>query len=148
MPKKKELPRKRKRFLKRVLFFSSLLGVVAIIGVGMLAYCYFFKEQKPSFSPQLTMKTVVQAKQEDAFQSQLKQALEKNNLEYSTITPEKDGTYKVVLTKGGIVTFSSQKDIITQIASLQYILSHLTMEGKLFSQLDLRFEKPVIKLRE
>ena len=148
MPKKKELPRKRKRFLRKVLFFSSLLGLVLVVGVGILYYSYFVKGEKPTFSAPLPMRTVVQAKQEDSRLAELKQALEKYNLGYTTITKEKDGSYKVVLTKGGIVTFSSQKDIITQIASLQYILSHLTMEGKLFSQLDLRFEKPVIKLRE
>lgn len=148
MPKKKELPRKRKRFLKKVFFFSSLIGIILILGVGILYYTYFFKSDKPEFSNPLPIKTVVQANQEDLFLKSLKNALEKEAIVYTKITREKDGSYNVVLEKGGVVTFGPQKDIMAQIASLQYILSHLTMEGKLFSQLDLRFEKPVIKLRE
>ncbi|MBU4016865.1 hypothetical protein KKF69_05325, partial [Patescibacteria group bacterium] len=53
----------------------------------------------------------------------------------------------IELTNSGEVIISSQKELNTQISSLQYLLARLTMEGKDFLRLDLRFDKPVIVLR-
>lgn len=148
MPKKKELPRKRKRFVKKVLFLSSLVALVVLIVGGFIFFKYYEKSQQLHEVTELSFKSVAQAKQEDIQLINLKKGLDKNNIAYTSIKRKTDGSLIVNLEKGGEVTFSSQKDIMSQIASLQYILPHLTMEGKLFSQLDLRFEKPVIKLRE
>src|SRR5882762_8624122 len=104
MPKKKELPRKRKRFWKKVLFFSSLITVVFIVGAGVLYYHFFVKSSKPEFISPLSVKTVAQAKQEDTSLAMLKVALEKENIAYSSVTNAKDGSLKVVLEKGGEVT--------------------------------------------
>lgn len=148
MSKKKELPRKRKRFVKKVLFLSSLIALVVLIVGGFIFFKYYEKSQQLQEVTELSFKSVAQAKQEDIQLINLKKGLDKNNIAYTSIKRKTDGSLIVNLEKGGEVTFSSQKDIMSQIASLQYILPHLTMEGKLFSQLDLRFEKPVIKLRE
>jgi hypothetical protein len=148
MPKKKELPRKRKRFFRKVLFLCLLAAIIVIVAIGTLYFKYYQKSQKPQFIRPISAKPVTNIDRENKQFIELKEELTTNDVAYTALTKEKDGSFKVVLEKGGEVTFSSQKDIMTQIASLQYILSHLTMEGKLFSQLDLRFEKPVIKLRE
>ena len=42
------------------------------------------------------------------------------------------------------VIVSLQKDLGMQIASLQLTIAHLTIEGKRFSRLDFRFDKPVL----
>jgi hypothetical protein len=43
------------------------------------------------------------------------------------------------------IFLTRDKDINPQLASLQFILSRLTMEGKGFRSLDLRFDKPIIR---
>ncbi len=148
MLKKKDHPRKRKRIVKRVLFFSVFtVGLVSF--VSCCAY-YFIsvKLNQPLYLSPLASMKFVQASQEDKKIAVLKSELTKENIAFSKIEKANDSGYVVQLQKGGSVTFSSQKDIITQIASLQYILSHLTMEDRQFTRLDLRFEKPVIVLKK
>lgn len=41
------------------------------------------------------------------------------------------------------VLFSSKKNLKSQVASLQFIISRSKIEGKIPSKIDLRFEKPV-----
>ena len=146
MFKKKNTDRRKKRILKKMLIFSSIVvGVGILTGFGIYALI-LVKLQEPAYISPLAGIASAQASQSKI--DILKSELKKENIEYTSVTIEKDGSFIVKLTQGGAVTFSSQKDIITQIASLQYILSHLTMEGKLFTRLDLRFEKPVIVLKK
>jgi len=42
------------------------------------------------------------------------------------------------------VFLSTQKDLSQEIASLQLTIAHLTIEGKSFSRLDFRFDRPII----
>jgi len=72
--------------------------------------------------------------------------LKEKNIDFSEIKPV-NGGYRILMKNGGEVLFSSHKDIALQISSLQFILSRLTMESKLFSRLDLRFDKPVVVLQ-
>jgi hypothetical protein len=146
MFKKKNSDRRKKRMVKKLLIFSSVvIGVGVLAGFGIYALI-LVKLQEPAYISPLARIATAQASQSKI--DILKSELQKQNLEYSSVQVEKDGSFIVKLKQGGAVTFSSQKDIITQIASLQYILSHLTMEGKLFTRLDLRFEKPVIVLKK
>jgi hypothetical protein len=146
MFKKKNPDRRKKRFVKKLLIFSSVvIGVGVLTGFGIYALI-LVKLQEPAYISPLASIASAQASQSKI--DILKSELKKQNLDYTSVQVEKDGSFIVKLKQGGIVTFSSQKDIITQIASLQYILSHLTMEGKLFTRLDLRFEKPVIVLKK
>ena len=147
MRKKYNPPRKRKRVIKKVLFLSLLLVVfVIIIGGGAYYLSTVMLKKQPYISPLPKMQTV-SADSHDTQDSLLQNGLKQKQIAYTAISKEKDGSYKVVLEKGSEVTFSSQKDIMTQIASLQYILSHLTMEGRQFQRLDLRFDKPVIVMK-
>ena len=146
MRQKKEFPRKRKRFVKKIVFLI-LIFIIVLLAAGSVSF-YYFEAKMQKFYPVVSKTThPVQANQPDKTYTELQNGLNKDQIAYTSITSG-SGSYVVTLQDGGKVTFSSQKDIMSQIASLQYILSHLTMEGKLFSQLDLRFEKPVIKLRE
>lgn len=64
----------------------------------------------------------------------------KNNIQFSKIERE-----KIFIKNGGIVYLDLDKNLPSQISSLQLILSRLTIEGKKFKKLDLRFDKPIIE---
>lgn len=71
--------------------------------------------------------------------------LKKNNISFSEIKSSTDSSILVRLATGGDVLFSSTKSLSEQVSSLQPILFRLTIEGKRFKNLDLRFDKPVIR---
>ena len=145
MRKKQEFPRKRKRFVKKIVFLSLVLIIVIIIAGGISFYYFEAKMQK--LYPSITKVThPSQSNQQDKTYINLQNSLNKDQIAYTSIQ-NGNGSYVITLQNGGNVTFSSQKDIMIQIASLQYILSHLTMEGRQFSTLDLRFDQPVIVLK-
>ena len=145
MKKKKELPRKRKRFFKRIIFFSSLILLVIIIIAGYVYYRYFYVVEKAKVTQPVVLVQIQQQDQSDKTEQELEDGLNKKQIAFTSIK-EQDDSYIVTLQDNSKVTFSPQKDIMTQIASLQYILSHLTMEGRQFSSLNLRFDQPVIVL--
>ncbi|SRR5258708_33863332 len=146
MKKKKELPRKRRRYLKKIIFFSSFFLTIGIVLLLVGFYVVLVKLEKPLYISPLPITPLVQADQGDHLQMQLEDGLRKKHIEYVSIVKEND-SYVVTLQDNSKVTFSTQKDIMTQIASLQYILSDLTMEGRAFSTLDLRFDQPVIVIK-
>jgi len=51
------------------------------------------------------------------------------------------------LSTGEEVLFSIKKPTAIQLSSLQLILSRLTIEGKGFTRIDLRFDHPVIQMK-
>lgn len=70
--------------------------------------------------------------------------LGKSNISFSEVKNSTDSSVLVKLTNGGTVLFSSKKSFKEQVSSLQPILSRLTIEGKRFKNLDLRFDKPSV----
>lgn len=76
--------------------------------------------------------------------SNLEDLLRKSGINYSLISSSSDLSYLVKLETGEEVIFSSKKDLNSQVASLQLILSRLKIEGRSFKRLDLRFDQPVI----
>lgn len=144
MKKKPNIDRKQKRTAKKILvFILACFGGISAIALGTFAF-FTVQMSKPLFVSPLASLKFVQASHEDTKIDLLKKTLKKERIEFTSVEKTKEGTYIVQLKQGGAVTFSAQKDIIAQIASLQFILSHLTMEGREFLKLDLRFEKPVI----
>jgi hypothetical protein len=145
MLKNKRKNRKQKRKLKLYAMIVMGVGVVLLLVAGGF---YLYEMQKPLYvSPLSSIKAFTLLSQDDIGKRTLEKGLANNHIEYTTI--KTSGSDLIVLLKNGSkVTFSSKKDIILQISSLQYILTRLTMEGELFSQLDLRFEKPVVVLKK
>ncbi len=144
MKKISTIDRKQKRYAKKIIVFCLII-IAGISAVGAGTFFVFTSQMnKPLFVSPLASMKFVQASEKDTKLETLKKGLEKEHIAYTKIEKPDEKSYIVELKQGGFVTFSSQKDIITQIASLQFILSHLTMEGREFSKLDLRFEKPVI----
>lgn len=78
--------------------------------------------------------------------AELEKLLQDKKISYTNIN-RTSNSLSIKLTNSGEVIISPQKKLNTQIHSLQYMLSHLTMEGRDFTRLDLRFDKPVIVLK-
>jgi|SRR3989344_6261348 len=74
-------------------------------------------------------------------------SLKKNNISFITVSVYDKESFLVKLSSGEEIIFSAEKNLDLQTSSLQLILSRLTIEGKRFSRLDFRFEKPVITLK-
>ncbi len=125
---------------------KTILGVflfLAILSLGILIYINFTK--KSLFISPLPVNYQLSSEADSDQQLLLlKKLLKENNIEYSDITIS--GKYLVVNMKDkSKIIFSTDKDLSIQIASLQFILTRLTMESRRFSELDLRFDKPVIR---
>lgn len=135
--------RNRKQFLIKVYVIVGLLLIGAVAG-------YFTGQKlfvKTGYLSPLSQEVAAEASyQDDKAISLITESLTKQKKEVESVTAEQ-ASYKIVLKDGSEVILSSQKDLKSQLSSLQFILQRLTMEGKLFTQLDLRFDKPVIKLR-
>ena len=147
MKNKKELPRKRRRYIKKILFYSSFFFAIGILCSGIGIYYLWSKLQKPLFISPLPTTQIAQADQGVAVVQKIELVLRKKQIDFISISRQND-SYVITLQDKSKVTFSSQKDIMSQIASLQYILSHLTMDGREFSSLDLRFDQPVIVMKQ
>lgn len=78
----------------------------------------------------------------------LARLLKEKKISYTAIAQANDKDVQViVLPDESFVVVSLQKDLHVQVSSLQLILSRLTIEGKRFSRLDVRYDKPVIVFR-
>ena len=144
MERKKQLPRKQKRAFTKIL--TIVFGVIGI-GVGMLVgilSSQLYTDFRSGYLSPLASAEFMKSVQTDSSQDQLTKGLAKAKIETTEIKRSEQSTFTVKLKRGGEVIFSAKKDIGEQIASLQYILSHLTMEDRQFKRLDLRYDKPVI----
>lgn len=74
----------------------------------------------------------------------LEDELYKKNIQYFKVEIATDSSYLIFLKDDGIVLVSNEKDLSDQITSLQLILGRLTIEGRKFKKLDLRFNQPII----
>lgn len=131
---------------KRKKKIFSILALV-IIFAGACTIIFLKLSQKPIFlSPLPHNYKINSAPEKDQTLELLKRKLSAKKIEYTDIALV-DNYYVIKLKDKSVVIISSAKDINAQLSSLQFILARLTMEGKAFSELDLRFDKPVIKLK-
>jgi hypothetical protein len=79
----------------------------------------------------------------DAGEKELTRLLTQYNIHYTSISETKD-EYLITLNPKQQIVITRKKDISSQISSLQVLLPRLTMEGREFRRLDLRFNKPVV----
>lgn len=78
--------------------------------------------------------------------SDIRDALAKAKIEYTTVTiSSTSGSLRADLDKGTQVYFSYDKKIDWQISSLQSILLRLTIENKIPTVIDLRYNRPIVK---
>ncbi len=132
---KKDGHRERKLFPKLFFLIVSLL-IFCLLFVG---YYFYSGRFKSSFISPL-------AKEESFSTEKVNELLKKNSISFSSVVFIND-SFLVSLSSGEEVILSSQKNLEQQISSLQVILSRFTIEGKKFSRLDFRYDKPLVTFR-
>lgn len=144
MEKKQKLPRKQKRLARKIIIISLAIAGL-LIGAGAGAYGFiYYKMNQPLYLSPLASAEFIKSTQNDAPVEQLRKGLQDAEIKFNDVKRSENATFTVTLESGSDVIFSSKKGIPSQIASLQYILSHLTMEDRQFKRLDLRYDKPII----
>lgn len=130
---------------KRILLLSLLSGVIGMVCIG-IGYVVLIHE--PAFiSPLPFLRSLGLASDQDNGQKTIATFLKDHSIDYKDITQSGTSTYIVKTNDGGSVYMTKNKNVPEQLSSLQRIVSRLTMEGKKFSRLDLRYDKPVIVLQ-
>lgn len=138
--------RKIKKRKAPVFFQAFVFFIISLVVLfGYLGLSRFFFNNSSIVSP-LSLKNIITTENE-INTVQLESKLQKNNIAIESISAMPDGLFLIKLSMGEEVILSSKKNIDAQISSLQLILSRLTIEGKRFSRLDFRFDKPVVTLR-
>ena len=99
---------------------------------------YLFDEEIPSLGENIGQTRIETA-------SEIIENLKEDKTEVSEVFLTAFGSIEMILRDGTKVLFSSQKNPIAQVASLQLILSSTRIEGETPVIVDLRFEKPIIK---
>lgn len=128
--------RKNNKFRKKWYLLNTFLLILSIL-LGSFLVLSVFRERLGLQSP-LANKS----------QSQidfLKKSLLDNNLPFSSVERYSEDSYLVKLSDGGEVVISSNKDINIQVRTLQLMVSRLTIEGKAFKRIDLRYINPFIQ---
>ena len=140
----------RKKLRNRKQLYLKIYILIALF-VGVIVSAYFLSLKL--FDKSAYISPLAKIVSEDAAYAnakkidRIKDGLTHAKIEF--ISVKQEGTsYHIILKDNSQVILSADKDIDSQISSLQFILSRLTMEGKLFTQLDLRFDKPVVTLRK
>ena len=77
----------------------------------------------------------------------IEDALKKEAVPFVTVGIATNAAILIIMSEGWEVLFSQDKDLASQISSLQRVLSRFTIEGKKFELLDFRFDRPVVKLK-
>jgi uncharacterized membrane protein YvbJ len=144
MPDSKRKIRRQNIKRKNKIILVSIIFLI-ILGVGI----YIFRNllQKPLYiSPLPPNYKIDSVSDKDQKLKLLEDKLKESKIKYEKIIAY-DKYFIIEMEDDSKVLVSSQKDLIPQISSLQFILSRLTMEGKAVRELDLRFDKPVIRLK-
>lgn len=130
--------------LKRKFFRNIPILLLFVVLIFLLVFGLFFlsnfiiSKQNIFLSPLALVKNSKDTNVEDL--------LNKSNMQFVKVEQGPQNTDVIVHLKDqGIVYLDLKKNPASQISSLQVILSRLTIEGKKFKKLDLRFDKPIIE---
>lgn len=136
LPKSRKLAGKKKLFLP---IFLILLLVSAFIWQQTQKTKFTFNF---SFGPRPLVEPIASPTKDE----ELKSKLIKAGLQVKSLNFQKD---QIVASLSGdlVVIFSQDKDLESQVASLQFVLSRTKIEGKNPTKIDLRFEKPVLEFK-
>ncbi len=133
---KKIVTKKQKKEASR----KKLGQVLILAGLSLIAILLFyvvFLEKEPLYVSPLS-------KNQTSLNSQIEEKLKEKRVSYKSLETTKDLNFKVILSEGGEVIIDRDKDIASQLSSLQLIIAQLKIEGKALKRLDFRFEKPII----
>lgn len=142
-PKRRQqvIQKRRKIFLRLFLLFFFIMAI-------SIAGLYLMSQQVTIVSPVPVSLGGQRVLGSTAVQKELEEELKKAHILYMDIQIAEDNSYIVTLQNKEVVIFSSVKSYKQQVASLQLVLSRLTIEGKNIERFDLRFEKPIVVFRE
>lgn len=137
--------RKSKNKARKIISILFPLTLACAIVSGVFIYLIIATLQKPAYvSPLSTLGIQAVRSEDDAAKEEIEKLLKEQKISFVKVTKGTDSSYIIHLAEDKAAIVSSDKDMKSQISSLQFILSRLTMEGKLFSRLDLRFKKPIV----
>lgn len=140
--RKRTLPNHRKR-RKRI---GRLLGILLPCMGIIFAALFFFRKSDVLIRPIPEGPFSQVLSGSDDTEKLIEKAIKERKIDYKEVKKVASASYKVKLSSGEEILLTDTKDIGSQLSSLQVIISRLTMEGKRFSKLDLRFDRPVIVL--
>lgn len=144
--RKRVLKKNRRQVNKKKILYASI--VLAVLGISLIGIGVVVLAHEPLFTSPLPLFTSSDKSPDTAnAQGVIEQFLKKQNIAYTSVTQESAHVYEVEIQDDGVVYLSSDHDLSEQLSSLQAILSRLTMEGKRFVRLDMRYDRPVIVLR-
>lgn len=129
--------RRRNRKAKKSLIVSFFFLLFFLV---LAAFAFYYWSTKTPFISPLVNDNL----ENPLTTEELKTLLGKSNIGFSEVKNSTGSSILVTLKGGGEVLFSAKKSLGKQVSSLQLILSRLTIEGKRFKNLDLRFEKPTV----
>jgi hypothetical protein len=132
--------------IKRIFFIFLFVSIFILLLVTCLysfPVIFAYLSSKGLISPLASTVGIHDALGNSMTQDTVKQKVEKAHFPVKTIE-EFDESYSVTLVSGETILFSKKKSLEQQISSLQLISSRLTIEGKHFISLDLRFDRPVL----
>ena len=133
---------------RRLILFYGVVSGFFLLFIAGFALFLFIQKQKPLFtSPLPNLQALASPSSDDEGVVLIKKALKDKSIGFSSVEL-KDSLYIITLDDNESVTLSAKKDIFTQISSLQFVLSRLTMEGRQFRTLDLQYDKPIIVFKE
>ncbi len=133
----------RKRGKKKI-FFILIIVIFLCICLAVTVYFLYGRNKKLFVSPLPHTRLPIVELLGDKDTGQLERELAKKGVDFESIVISSDSGYIVQLKTGEEVLMSKTRSLDEQFSSLQVILPRLTMEGKRFTRLDLRFDKPVI----
>lgn len=136
--------RRAKQFLQKLLHIFAIFLIT--FGILLALFRDIFIHPNTSVVSPLSKQVVAQKNPSPSTdpQTTLTQLLKQANIETQSITVASDSSLLVTLSSNQELIFSPQKDIAQQISSLQVITKQLTIEGKRFTRVDLRFDNPVV----
>lgn len=136
----------KKRGVKNILFFVSVFFALLLIIVTIffsVPTIFRYMSQKGYISPLSATSSRNGSLGSNMTEDMLRKSLHESNVSVTSITAFDEG-FLVILDGKEKVIFSRKKPLADQISSLQLISSRLTIEGKHFASLDLRFDRPVL----
>ncbi|GIW61597.1 MAG: hypothetical protein KatS3mg089_0449 [Patescibacteria group bacterium] len=144
--RKRLLKKEKKQLTKRRLLFTSI--VLGVLGVGCIVVGTIMLLHEPLFiSPLPVVGSPLPSNEDQYFKKTIQTKLKEYAIPYESISIPRKSLFIIKLSDGGEVVLTSRKDLIPQLSSLQVIYSRLTMEGKKFRRLDMRYDKPIILLQ-
>lgn len=135
MLQKRRLKKEKSKYRIKILFLSLIFLFLAIL---LIEYLYLnFSFGRTTFISPI-------AKVNQSKVAIVEKALDNKKIPFLSANFNSDNSFTVELKDGGEVILSSDKDLGSQLSSLQLILSRLTIEGKKLKKLDFRFVNPVV----